>query len=179
MAQGAGTQECRVWIGIGSNQKSPRHQVARALGALAASADIELQAWSSAYRTRPWGVTDQPDFVNAVARVATRMESEALLDLLQALESAAGRVRTRRWGPRSLDLDILLHERPAVCNHRLEIPHPRISQRLFVLAPLLEIDPDISIPGHGAARDLADRLDDSDILSVHPLAPMSGAGQAP
>ncbi len=139
-----------AWIGLGSNLEQPEHQVRSALDELAALPGTRLTAASSLYRSAPMGPQDQPTYINAVARLETRLTTEALLDALQAIESAHDRVRSgERWGPRTLDLDILLYGREQLSSPRLTLPHPGIAERNFVLYPLAEIDPDVDIPGLG------------------------------
>ncbi|MBX9759986.1 MAG: 2-amino-4-hydroxy-6-hydroxymethyldihydropteridine diphosphokinase, partial [Beijerinckiaceae bacterium] len=101
----------------------------------------------SVWRTPPWGKTDQPDFLNMCALVDTLLPPHALLDVCLALEAAAGRVRFERWGPRSLDIDLLAYGDIAVSDERLVVPHPRMFERAFVLAPLAEIAPALRIGG--------------------------------
>jgi 2-amino-4-hydroxy-6-hydroxymethyldihydropteridine diphosphokinase len=131
-------------IGLGSNVGDASGTVARALVALEALGRVVAR--SSFYRTKAWGVTDQPDFVNAAALVETDLLPRALLAELKALESNLGRVETFRWGPRVIDLDILAYDDLALREPDLVIPHERLHERAFALAPLAEID-----PGYGAA----------------------------
>ncbi|MEO9170350.1 MAG: 2-amino-4-hydroxy-6-hydroxymethyldihydropteridine diphosphokinase [Candidatus Baltobacteraceae bacterium] len=129
----------RAYIGIGSNLDDPRAQVLRAIDALAAFGTLEAR--SSIYRTAPWGETRQPDFMNAVVALQTRFDPLSLFRELKALERRFGRVETeRRWGPRLLDLDVLLYAGVTKNTPDLTIPHPRLFERAFVLVPLAEID---------------------------------------
>lgn len=115
-------------------------------------------ACSSLYRSAPLGPANQPDYVNAVMAVETALAPLALLDALQALETAFGRVRHgERWGPRTLDLDILLYGSEILATDRLTVPHPGLAEREFVLYPLQEIAPDLNIPGLGPLADLVRR----------------------
>jgi 2-amino-4-hydroxy-6-hydroxymethyldihydropteridine diphosphokinase len=115
-------------------------------------------ACSSLYRSAPMGPANQPDYVNAVMAVETALAPLALLDALQALETAFGRVRHgERWGPRTLDLDILLYGSEILATDRLTVPHPGLAEREFVLYPLQEIAPDLNIPGLGPLADLVRR----------------------
>lgn len=155
-----------VFVGLGSNLDDPIRQVTLALQAMADLADSQLVNRSSLYRSAPMGPAHQPWFVNAVAELATGLAPEPLLGELQKIEQRQGRVRTLHWGPRSLDLDILLYGSEQMATQRLTIPHPGISQRDFVLVPLLEIAPDIDIPGLGSAQRLAGRLPTSDIEKI-------------
>ncbi|MES9852528.1 MAG: 2-amino-4-hydroxy-6-hydroxymethyldihydropteridine diphosphokinase [Candidatus Thiodiazotropha sp. L084R] len=144
-----------AYVGLGSNLDNPKRQVETALAELAKLNDTYLERHSSLYRSKPVGPQDQPDFINAVARLSTTLEPEALLDALQALEQSHHRIRGERWGPRSLDLDLLLYGNQVINTPRLKVPHPEIAKRSFVLLPLKEISPtDLSIPGVGALLDI-------------------------
>jgi 2-amino-4-hydroxy-6-hydroxymethyldihydropteridine diphosphokinase len=155
-----------VFVGLGSNLNDPIQQVTVALQALADLPDSQLVSRSSLYRSAPMGPPNQPWFINAVAELATGLAPEPLLDELQKIEQQQGRVRALHWGPRSLDLDILLYGSEQIATQRLTIPHPGISQRNFVLLPLLEIAPDIDIPRLGSAKPLASRLPISDVEKI-------------
>ena len=145
----------QAWIGLGSNLEQPLQQVRSALDELSEIPDTHLIAVSSLYRSAPLGPADQPSYINAVACLETQLTAVALLDALQAIETAHGRVRTGvRWGPRSLDLDILLYANEQIVTTRLTVPHPGIAARSFVLYPLAEIAPDLEIPGLGLLREL-------------------------
>lgn len=126
-------------IGIGSNSEDAEAHVRRAFDLLAETGTV--LARSSLYHTAPWGVTEQPPFVNAAALVETALEPHALLAALQRIETEAGRVATYRWGPRVLDLDILAYDGARVAEADLTIPHARLHERAFALVPLAEIDP--------------------------------------
>jgi 2-amino-4-hydroxy-6-hydroxymethyldihydropteridine diphosphokinase len=144
----------RAFIGLGSNLDDPRAQVERAFDELAALASTRRLRRSSLYRTAPWGVTDQPAFVNAVAEIETQLPARALLDALLAIERAHGRTRDGvRWGPRTLDLDLLLHGDAHIAEPGLILPHPHIGERVFVLMPLLELDDSLRIAGIGSLRE--------------------------
>lgn len=129
----------RAWIGIGSNLDNPLAQVRQALDALAALPDCSGLQCSSLYRTPPLGPPGQPDYINAVCTVDTGLSPRQLLRQLQALETRQGRVRTERWGPRTLDLDLLLYGPLVMDDQELTIPHPRLRERAFVLLPMLEL----------------------------------------
>ena len=139
-----------AFIGIGSNLDNPLLQVQTALRELAEIPKTELIRSSSLYRTPPMGPPDQPDYINAVAELTTTLSPTELLDALQALEARHGRVRTIHWGPRTLDLDLLLYGNETVHTARLTVPHPGIAQRAFVVLPLAEIAPALEIQGLGA-----------------------------
>ena len=140
-----------AYIGIGSNLEEPRAQVLRAFDELAEVADTRVTARSSLYRTAPIGHAAQPDFINAVAALDTRLSPHALLRELQAVEARHGRERSFPNAPRTLDLDLLLYGDARIDKPGLSVPHPRMHERAFVLQPLLEIAPDIEIPHRGRA----------------------------
>ena len=144
----------RAWIGLGSNLGRPREQLGRAFAALEDLPRTLLAARSGLYRSAPMGPADQPDYLNAVALLETELEPLALLDRLQSIERAQGRQRGRRWGPRTLDLDLLLYDELVMDHPRLQLPHPGIGKRDFVLAPLLEVAGELEIPGRGRASRL-------------------------
>lgn len=137
----------RAAIGLGGNVGDVAGAFARALASLDAREGCAVIARSSVWRTPPWGKTDQPDFLNMCALVDTTLAPHALLDVCLALEAAAGRVRFERWGPRSLDIDLLAYGDLAVSDERLVVPHPRMFERAFVLAPLAEIAPTLRVRG--------------------------------
>jgi 2-amino-4-hydroxy-6-hydroxymethyldihydropteridine diphosphokinase len=136
----------RVGLGLGANLGEPVANLRRAV-ALLAQAGLRFEALSSLYRTRPWGVTDQPDFINACALARTQLSPLALLDLVQATEKALGRRRTRRWGPRAIDIDLLFYDDVTWSDARLVLPHPGLMERAFALLPLAEIAPEIVVGG--------------------------------
>lgn len=144
----------RAFVGIGSNLNEPLCQVETALRALACLPQSELCQSSSLYRNAPMGPADQPDYVNAVAEVATALKPQELLDELLGIEARQGRVRAERWGPRTLDLDLLLYGDLELDEERLQLPHPGIADRPFVLFPLYEIAAELEIPGRGSLGEL-------------------------
>lgn len=144
----------RAYVGLGSNQADPVAQVRHALDELDALPRTRRVAHSPLYRSAPVGPDDQPDFINAVAALDTTLGADTLLSALQAIEQAHGRVRTRRWGPRTLDLDLLLYGDLQRDDPRLSLPHPRLHERAFVLQPLYTIAPQLRIPGRGMLTDL-------------------------
>lgn len=141
-----------AFIGLGSNLGDPHSQLQRAFVDLDGLPGTRLTAWSSLYRSAPLGCLDQPDFVNAVAKIATSLSPQALLQALLQIEHQHGRQRTFRNAPRTLDLDVLLYDDMQLQEQGLTIPHPQMHLRAFVLQPLLEIAPDIGIPGVGQAQ---------------------------
>ena len=151
-----------AYVALGSNLDDPRAQVERALAALDQLPQTRCVLRSSLYRSRPFGPVEQPDFVNAVAGLLTSLEPAVLLASLQALETRLGRERPAvRWGPRRIDLDLLVHGSVRVAQPGLELPHPGIAERAFVLAPLAEIAPDLDVPGVGRVGALLAQLDSS------------------
>jgi 2-amino-4-hydroxy-6-hydroxymethyldihydropteridine diphosphokinase len=148
-----------AYVGLGSNLADPVAQVSQALEALGHLPKTRVVARSSLYRSAPVGYLDQPDFINAVARLETELAPRALLDALLALEQQCGRTREFLNAPRTLDLDVLLYDDLVHHEHGLTIPHPQMHLRAFVLQPLLEIAPDCIIPGVGAAAQAAQRCE--------------------
>ena len=157
-------------IALGGNIGDVRQTFNRAIAMLCDGAAVRLLARSSDYRTPPWGVTDQPPFINAVIAVATSLPPRDLLARALTIEHALGRDRKaeRRWGPRTLDLDILAYGDLVFKDPDLTLPHPRLFERAFVLAPLAEIAPERTIGGI-RVRDALDRLDASGIEKLPPL----------
>lgn len=148
-----------AYVALGSNLDDPRAQVERGFDALAALPRTALRARSRLYRTRPWGVTEQPDFVNAVAALETALAPRDLLEAVLAIESRAGRRRDIRWGPRTLDLDLLLYGNSELHEPGLDIPHPRLHERPFVLMPLADLAPGLEVPGAARVADLLASVD--------------------
>lgn len=150
------TARARAFVGLGSNLGDPERQIERAIGALRALPESHLQAQSALYRSLPWGDPDQDDYVNAVAAIDTTLTPQQLLAHLLSIELQQGRDRSsgRRNGPRTLDLDLLLHGDSMIDEPGLQLPHPRLHERAFVLLPLAEIAPDLLIPGLGAVKTL-------------------------
>ncbi|MGQ0653195.1 MAG: 2-amino-4-hydroxy-6-hydroxymethyldihydropteridine diphosphokinase [Betaproteobacteria bacterium] len=155
-----------AYVGIGSNLHDPRRQVRQALDELARIRETKLTGQSSFYRTAPLGYAAQADFVNAVARLDTALGAEALLGELQAIEARHQRVRSFADAPRTLDLDLLLYGEATLSTGQLTVPHPRMHERAFVLAPLVEIAPDAVIPGVGAAADCLARCSGQGIEKI-------------
>ncbi|MEQ8232075.1 MAG: 2-amino-4-hydroxy-6-hydroxymethyldihydropteridine diphosphokinase [Gammaproteobacteria bacterium] len=157
----------RAYIGLGSNLDDPAAQVRHALRALDDLPGTRRVAASRLYRNPPMGPQDQPDYVNAVAALDTSLAAEALLSELQGLERAQGRVRGgQRWGPRRIDLDLLVYDTARIDRPGLAVPHPGIAERAFVLVPLAEIAPALDIPGHGPIVDLLARVDAHAVVAL-------------
>ena len=155
-----------AYIALGANIGDPTATVLAALAALANLTDSRVVHTSSLYRTAPVGLTNQPDFINAVVALDTRLGPRELLEELFALEARFGRERSVKNAPRTLDLDLLLHG-DAIINHpALTLPHPRMHERAFVLAPLAEIAPSLVIPGRGPVAALLAACADQ---RIHPL----------
>ncbi len=147
-----------TYIGLGSNLNQPARQLSSALDALNRLPATRLRQCSPFYRSTAIGPGEQPDYINAVAQLDTDLESTALLQQLQAIEQAHGRQRLLRWGPRTLDLDILLYADLIVETPTLQLPHPRIAERNFVIAPLYDICPALILPDGTPLRSLLDRV---------------------
>ena len=143
-----------AYVGLGANIGEPRRQLQAAIEELKGLPDTQLVLASDLYRSAPVDYADQPDFLNAVAKLDTALAPEALLDRLQDIENRHGRERSFAGAPRTLDLDLLLYGDRVLDTPRLTLPHPRMHERAFVLAPLSAIAPDAMIPGHGAAATL-------------------------
>ncbi|MCE5232180.1 MAG: 2-amino-4-hydroxy-6-hydroxymethyldihydropteridine diphosphokinase [Mizugakiibacter sp.] len=151
-----------AYVALGSNLGDPRAQVLRGLGALAGLPQTRLLRRSPLYLTPPWGIAEQPAFVNAVAALETELSPQALLQALLGIERACGRDRSGpRWGPRTLDLDLLLYGDRVLREDDLTLPHPRLAERAFVLRPLADLAPSLHVPGQGRVDALLARVDAS------------------
>ncbi|MFC0679143.1 2-amino-4-hydroxy-6-hydroxymethyldihydropteridine diphosphokinase [Lysobacter korlensis] len=161
------------FVGLGANLGDAPAAVRGGIDALSRLAGTRLLRSSRLYRTAAWGVTGQPDFINAVAMLETSLAPLALLDSLLAIERDAGRDRSAgtRWGPRTLDLDLLLYGDLAVDEPGLRVPHPHLHERAFVLVPLLEIAPEARIPGVGDAHELLARMETAGVQALTYGAP--------
>jgi 2-amino-4-hydroxy-6-hydroxymethyldihydropteridine diphosphokinase len=155
-----------VYIGLGSNLDTPVQQLQTALTFLAQHPEIQQLEVSALYRSKPVGPQDQPDFVNAVARFTTTLSAEATLDLLQTIEQDHRRVRERHWGPRTLDLDILLFNDAIIATERLTVPHAFMLERGFVIRPLLDIAPELLLSNGKTVAEHLQQLDTSDLVSI-------------
>jgi 2-amino-4-hydroxy-6-hydroxymethyldihydropteridine diphosphokinase len=149
-----GTDTIPVFVGLGSNLDDPAGQLQRAIYELAEVPATHLVRCSGFYRSVPMGPQDQPQYINAVVKLETSLSPSALLEQLQLIENAHGRKRTLRWGARTLDLDLLLYGQQTIDTERLQVPHPGITERNFVLYPLQELVPDLDIPGKGTIQEL-------------------------
>ena len=167
-------QPVRAYIGIGSNLDNPVAQVQRAFQALDDLPACANIACSPLYRTAPiGGPPGQPDYINAVAALDTVLTADDLLKALQALETVQGRIRAVRWGARTLDLDLLLYGQMIRNDPWLILPHPRLHQRAFVLQPLHDIAPNLTIPGRGTLTEL---LASGPLQAIAQLGPPPATG---
>ena len=142
-----------AYVGLGANVGDREAQIREA------AALIGVVRLSSLIETEPWGVVDQPPFLNAVAEVETKLTARAFLDRLLAVERRLGRLRTgKRWGPRTIDLDLLLFGREAIDEPGLTVPHPYLLERAFALEPLRELEPTLEIPGNGTVEEALSEL---------------------
>ncbi len=156
-----------AWLGLGSNQHHPVARLLEALAKLAELEPVDVLACSCFYSTPAWGDEDQEDFVNAVAKIVTDINPLSLLGELQSIENVMGRQRSaRRWGPRIIDIDLLLYGDIQYRSDDLVLPHPHMHERAFVLMPLCEIDKSLHIPGFGNAEKLLRGLDSSAICCL-------------
>ena len=156
----------RASLGLGGNIGDPVQSMAEALRALNARPDCRVTAVSRLYRTPPWGKTDQDWFFNACALVETALAPEALLDTCLGIERDMKRERKERWGPRTIDIDVLTYEGVEQSGGRLELPHPRMTGRGFVLMPLSDIARDLIVAG----RTIGDWLQEADVAGIEPAS---------
>ena len=157
-----------VYVGLGSNLDNPHGHVKRALKELSQLPHCELLLTSKLYSSKPVGPQDQDDFVNAVALIITELDAHDLLDQLQALEQQHQRVRERHWGPRTLDLDILLFGEQCINSPRLTVPHPEMKNRGFVLGPLVELSPELTMPDGTSLQQLLNQCPIDDLTCLEP-----------
>ncbi len=144
-----------AYLSLGANVGARAHNLARALAELDATEGLSLRLLSSVYETEPVGFIEQPSFLNLVACFACRLSAHALLARAKDIERRMGRIHTRRWGPRLIDVDVLLLGEERLATPELTIPHPEMTRRQFVLVPLAEIAPDLKLPGGFTAAELA------------------------
>ena len=164
----------RAYIALGANLGDPAAQLRAGVDALANTAHTRVTACSRLWRTPAWGAQPQPDYLNAVIAADTALPPEVLLDALLAIERAHGRVRDgARYGPRTLDLDLLLYGEQRVDSAVLQVPHPQLALRAFVLLPLAELAPLLVIPGTGATvTELLAGIDTAGCVALGPLCPI-------
>ena len=161
-----------AYVGLGSNLQDPPRQVRRALDALATLPSTLLVCQSAHYGSRPMGPVAQADFCNAAAGLLTQLDADALLSALRALEISLGREPAReRWGPRVIDLDLLVYGNEQRSSAALTLPHPGIAERSFVVRPLCDIAPELVVPGLGRVADLAAKLPADDLWVIEATRP--------
>jgi 2-amino-4-hydroxy-6-hydroxymethyldihydropteridine diphosphokinase len=148
-----------AYIGLGANIGPREVTLLRAVDLLAEADDVEVLAVSQLRETDPVGMVDQPSFLNGAARIDTALSPRALLELLLRIEQSLGRVREERWGPRTVDLDLLVYGDQTVDEPGLRVPHPRLYERRFALEPLAELDPELVVPGLGSVAGALAALD--------------------
>ena len=152
-----------AFIGLGSNLQNPQRQIEKAIDSLTKAKDVEFISCSSLYISKPLLNMPYPDYLNSVCKIKTKLSAIDLLDLCQSIENKQHRVREIHWGPRTIDLDILLFGDEVYNNDRLKIPHPEMVNRCFVLLPLYEIAPKLQIPTFGLVKKYLDKIDLSEI----------------
>jgi len=155
-----------AYVALGANLRDPEAQIKAGFEELAMLPKTRLAAVSSLYRSAPVGYAEQPDFVNAVAKIETALGPRELLDALLAIERRRGRVRDFQNAPRTLDLDVILYGETQHDEEGLKIPHPRMHERAFVVVPLAEIAPDAIVPGRGPVRDLVAAVDARSVVKL-------------
>lgn len=165
--------DIEAYVALGANLGDPAAQLRRAMAELARLPESRLAACSSLYLSKPVGFLDQPDYVNAVAALGTKLTPRALLDALLDIEARHGRSRAFKNAPRTLDLDLLLYDGLVMHEPGLTLPHPRMLERAFVLAPLAEIAPDCVIPGQGTAAFNLAKLDCTALARLPDPAPQA------
>ncbi len=158
----------RAVLALGANLGDRVEALQLAVDALAGAGSV--LAVSGVYQTAPVGGPEQPDYFNAVVVLETPLSPQALLDLAHDVENAAGRVRLERWGPRTLDVDIIGYDDIVSSDPELTLPHPRAHERGFVLAPWVEVSPDATLPGHGRIADLLDTVERSGVRRMDDVA---------
>jgi 2-amino-4-hydroxy-6-hydroxymethyldihydropteridine diphosphokinase len=156
-----------AYVGLGSNMNDPEKQIMEAIKTLQTLPKSEFIQASSLYKTPPWGYAEQADFINAVVHIRTNLAPMELLEELQKIEQAFGRVRTFANAPRPLDLDVLIFDETCLASPSLTIPHPRMHERGFVLLPLAEIAPTLMIGKRGTADELARSCDNRGIQRIN------------
>ncbi|MBW0148670.1 2-amino-4-hydroxy-6-hydroxymethyldihydropteridine diphosphokinase [Marinobacter arenosus] len=157
-----------AFIGLGSNLEDPAAQLARAVTALATLPNTVFVAQSPFYASRPVGPQDQPDFVNGAVWLRTSLTPHALLDHLQSIEHRHGRERLRHWGPRTLDLDLLIFGDQTIADDRLTMPHKELPNRDFALQPLLDLNPDLTLPDGRPIKALREHCPDNHLRKLPP-----------
>lgn len=155
-----------AYIGLGSNLNDPKQQIKSAVIALNKSNNIKVTGLSSLYQSKPMDGSQQPDYINAVCRVETHLTALELLYVCQDIELQQHRVREKKWGARTIDLDIIIYGAQVIASKKLIVPHPGIIDRAFVLIPLHEIEPDLKVPVLGSLNELIDKIDTSELMKL-------------
>ena len=155
-----------AYIGLGSNLNNPKQQIKDALIALNTTKDVKVVGLSSLYQSKPVDGSKQPDYINAMCQVNTHLTALELLYVCQDIETKQHRVREKKWGARTIDLDIILYGTQVIASKQLMIPHPEMMNRAFVLVPLSELESDLKVPVLGPLSELIDRLDTSELIKL-------------
>jgi len=163
----------RAYVGLGANLGGREDSIRRAVRLLGEADGVEVVSVSTLRETEPWGPVEQPSYLNGAVELETELGPRALLELLLDVERRLGRVRTERWGPRTIDLDLLVHGDRVVDEPGLTLPHPRLHERRFALEPLAELAPDTVVPGRGTVSELIAALDDDGPRVTEPIHPPS------
>ena len=159
MSSAGHKRQTRAWVGLGSNMGNGRRQIGRALDLMRESSSIQVMRTSRMYVTKPWGMSGQADFTNSAAELMVRVEANELFLQFKGIEQKMGRVPSgSRWGPRVIDLDLLLFGGLILFRPGLTVPHPRMHKRAFVLVPVYDLEPDLIIPARGTVRSCLARL---------------------
>lgn len=156
-----------IVIALGSNMGDRQENIMTAIRALSQHSDIIIERVSSLYETKPVGITDQPDFLNGVISISTTLEPFKLLEVCLYVESQMGRIRHERWGPRNIDIDILIYHSQVVQDEVLQIPHPRLHERSFVLVPLQEIARELPVYQGLTPGELLKAMDDCNDVMLY------------
>jgi 2-amino-4-hydroxy-6-hydroxymethyldihydropteridine diphosphokinase len=168
----------KAWLGLGSNLQDPVSQLRLAINRLSDTDSIRILRRSSLYCTPPWGDEQQGEFINAVVQIETGLAPLALLHVLLSIEDEMGRQRSeRRWGPRVIDIDLLLYDDQFIHSTELDLPHPRMHERAFVLIPLCELERTLEIPGYGSVTSLLSQLDCSGVRRLSEKDLVSPGGE--
>ncbi|MFL0810989.1 MAG: 2-amino-4-hydroxy-6-hydroxymethyldihydropteridine diphosphokinase [Agarilytica sp.] len=165
------TLQHRAYIGLGSNINEPLKQVSSAIRMLSQHSAIDLQSRSQLYASKAVGPGEQPDYINAAIFITTSLAPLDLLNVLQDIENKHGRKRTVRWGARTLDLDLLLYDQLRIDEPRLQVPHPRIGERNFVVQPLLDLAPDLQLPDGRQLSDILHIIGTQDLQTLEHSEP--------
>ena len=155
-----------AYIGLGSNLNNPKEQIKQALIALEATTDVKVVDLSSLYQSKPVDGSQQPDYLNAVCKVDTHLTALELLKVCQRIENEQHRVREKKWGARTIDLDIIIYGAQVIASKQLVVPHPEMMNRHFVLVPLYEIEPDLKVPVLGPLKEIMDQVDTSTLTKL-------------